>query len=198
MCARPEHAADGPFELLVGVGNLVGGAPRIREGVLELNTRDGQPIFLRAPPPRDDDDDDEDGGAPAPAPALAPAPDERAAALARAWQETLATSGVRVESVRLPKEALAARAAELAAARDARALPCAWRCRARVLAARGLRAADLSGSSDPYAQVCPVTAAGAELAEDRRRATPRRARTCLLYTSPSPRDGLLSRMPSSA
>ena len=24
------------------------------------------------------------------------------------------------------------------------------------------------------------------------------ARTCLLYTSPSPRDGLLSRMPSSA
>ena len=26
----------------------------------------------------------------------------------------------------------------------------------------------------------------------------RRAMTCLLYTSPSPRDGLLSRMPSSA
>ena len=33
----------------------------------------------------------------------------------------------------------------------------------------------------------------AEQAED---ATP--AETCLLYTSPSPRDGLLSRMPSSA
>ena len=27
---------------------------------------------------------------------------------------------------------------------------------------------------------------------------PRYAKTCLLYTSPSPRDGLLSRMPSSA
>ena len=28
--------------------------------------------------------------------------------------------------------------------------------------------------------------------------TPAPANTCLLYTSPSPRDGLLSRMPSSA
>ena len=28
--------------------------------------------------------------------------------------------------------------------------------------------------------------------------TPRTIKTCLLYTSPSPRDGLLSRMPSSA
>ena len=28
--------------------------------------------------------------------------------------------------------------------------------------------------------------------------TPANAQTCLLYTSPSPRDGLLSRMPSSA
>ena len=27
---------------------------------------------------------------------------------------------------------------------------------------------------------------------------PRKTRSCLLYTSPSPRDGLLSRMPSSA
>ena len=41
--------------------------------------------------------------------------------------------------------------------------------------------------------------------EARKRASPRRGRptsrvfpTCLLYTSPSPRDGLLSRMPSSA
>ena len=30
------------------------------------------------------------------------------------------------------------------------------------------------------------------------RATPRSTESCLLYTSPSPRDGLLSRMPSSA
>ena len=30
------------------------------------------------------------------------------------------------------------------------------------------------------------------------KATGIRGRTCLLYTSPSPRDGLLSRMPSSA
>ena len=32
----------------------------------------------------------------------------------------------------------------------------------------------------------------------KRFAIPRHVSTCLLYTSPSPRDGLLSRMPSSA
>ena len=49
------------------------------------------------------------------------------------------------------------------------------------------------------------SAACAVLAAWRRRAPPatsprraRPARACLLYTSPSPRDGLLSRMPSSA
>ena len=31
-----------------------------------------------------------------------------------------------------------------------------------------------------------------------RQSLPTKVRTCLLYTSPSPRDGLLSRMPSSA
>ena len=36
----------------------------------------------------------------------------------------------------------------------------------------------------------PKIAAESQLQQD--------ARTCLLYTSPSPRDGLLSRMPSSA
>ena len=36
------------------------------------------------------------------------------------------------------------------------------------------------------------------LCELRARALAARARACLLYTSPSPRDGLLSRMPSSA
>ena len=34
--------------------------------------------------------------------------------------------------------------------------------------------------------------------EDQIEALRRRLRACLLYTSPSPRDGLLSRMPSSA
>ena len=33
---------------------------------------------------------------------------------------------------------------------------------------------------------------------ERREATVERSNVCLLYTSPSPRDGLLSRMPSSA
>ena len=37
-----------------------------------------------------------------------------------------------------------------------------------------------------------------QLARVRGGAAPSRARSCLLYTSPSPRDGLLSRMPSSA
>ena len=41
----------------------------------------------------------------------------------------------------------------------------------------GNAACDFSGTADPESQTHP---------------------TCLLYTSPSPRDGLLSRMPSSA
>ena len=41
-----------------------------------------------------------------------------------------------------------------------------------------------------YAVAVYDTIKGAELLED--------PKTCLLYTSPSPRDGLLSRMPSSA
>ena len=39
---------------------------------------------------------------------------------------------------------------------------------------------------------------GANLAFNSKSAVDASARACLLYTSPSPRDGLLSRMPSSA
>ena len=48
------------------------------------------------------------------------------------------------------------------------------------------------GKTTPYAVISGPTFAR-ELAEGRPAAI-----TCLLYTSPSPRDGLLSRMPSSA
>ena len=44
-------------------------------------------------------------------------------------------------------------------------------------------------ASAPASPVAPASAARAAAAA---------ARACLLYTSPSPRDGLLSRMPSSA
>ena len=39
---------------------------------------------------------------------------------------------------------------------------------------------------------------GSEYRRDREKGTLEISQTCLLYTSPSPRDGLLSRMPSSA
>ena len=48
---------------------------------------------------------------------------------------------------------------------------------------------------------CGVEILGAEeknFWKDRKGANINSIRTCLLYTSPSPRDGLLSRMPSSA
>ena len=43
-----------------------------------------------------------------------------------------------------------------------------------------------------------VLNAGAYTAVDKAESEPELAHACLLYTSPSPRDGLLSRMPSSA
>ena len=51
--------------------------------------------------------------------------------------------------------------------------------------------------SDPSAQIAQISPTGyKELTE--MGATYRLRYSCLLYTSPSPRDGLLSRMPSSA
>ena len=43
-----------------------------------------------------------------------------------------------------------------------------------------------------------ICEAGASVGVDVRGGAPGTRETCLLYTSPSPRDGLLSRMPSSA
>ena len=51
----------------------------------------------------------------------------------------------------------------------------------------------------PDCQLADVDLVHADLQDaDLRRAQLQRANLCLLYTSPSPRDGLLSRMPSSA
>ena len=44
----------------------------------------------------------------------------------------------------------------------------------------------------------PVTVKGAKKGQDKPRKPSIAKDSCLLYTSPSPRDGLLSRMPSSA
>ena len=62
---------------------------------------------------------------------------------------------------------------------------------------------DPCGKALPYFLACPEQAqAAAELAgstsSPAASASGSLARVCLLYTSPSPRDGLLSRMPSSA
>ena len=60
----------------------------------------------------------------------------------------------------------------------------------------------LSGSQFPVEFVAPGLKDQERLARDQGRRTDQardtRRRSCLLYTSPSPRDGLLSRMPSSA
>ena len=50
----------------------------------------------------------------------------------------------------------------------------------------------------PMAAAAPAAAGGAAPAEDKDDFTIMLVSACLLYTSPSPRDGLLSRMPSSA
>ena len=59
----------------------------------------------------------------------------------------------------------------------------------------GLQGQDTGPQEGPPIQL-PVEA----MEEDRRsvQVTPQQSQFCLLYTSPSPRDGLLSRMPSSA
>ena len=65
-------------------------------------------------------------------------------------------------------------------------------------------AADLSKQLEekwgvtPMAAAAPAAAGGAAAAEEKDDFTIMLVSACLLYTSPSPRDGLLSRMPSSA
>ena len=51
---------------------------------------------------------------------------------------------------------------------------------------------------DPYKAALFVKKKGADSITIHLREDRRHIRDCLLYTSPSPRDGLLSRMPSSA
>ena len=62
-------------------------------------------------------------------------------------------------------------------------------------AARVLRKQEFEGSS---ASIIEATRLAEALAGMRGRPQPGLDESCLLYTSPSPRDGLLSRMPSSA
>ena len=45
---------------------------------------------------------------------------------------------------------------------------------------------------------CVPLAKATRMSDSQRASAVKRKRACLLYTSPSPRDGLLSRMPSSA
>ena len=56
----------------------------------------------------------------------------------------------------------------------------------------------MSDSLLAHSGIISPSSAGNALAMDSMKAEQERGITCLLYTSPSPRDGLLSRMPSSA
>ena len=51
---------------------------------------------------------------------------------------------------------------------------------------------------DDLAPLFPMALIGQEVSQDREIEIPEPVRDCLLYTSPSPRDATLSRMPSSA
>ena len=64
----------------------------------------------------------------------------------------------------------------------------------QAIESRGLLLSALSVHNNPL----HPDAAVAQTADAELRAAVRLAEACLLYTSPSPRDGLLSRMPSSA
>ena len=69
--------------------------------------------------------------------------------------------------------------------------------RSRVLGAEavpGKRRSMVDHSAAPHVYIPLLPPAGAPYAK----AAPPEPHCCLLYTSPSPRDGLLSRMPSSA
>ena len=63
---------------------------------------------------------------------------------------------------------------------------------------RRLRDAGVLAGKPAGAKIGRPTAEQAEIARLRRQLDLAQRRLCLLYTSPSPRDGLLSRMPSSA
>ena len=71
-----------------------------------------------------------------------------------------------------------------------------WLC-AENKAAEGEAAEPAAEAAEPAAEGAAVEGAAAA-ASDEAEPADRVAELCLLYTSPSPRDGLLSRMPSSA
>ena len=56
--------------------------------------------------------------------------------------------------------------------------------------------ADVYGIGDDDSDDCDYGSTRRK--KKRKKAAPKEPKPCLLYTSPSPRDGLLSRMPSSA